>query len=159
MYLSTYFGPVIVAEYENREKATSVRKCLNDKCNRRKPLNDKFCPQCGVEATSVSGPNETYIYPSEKDLSEAFEKFGLDIEDERIFQQDYLMDDYFHVFTSNIPGLSRKTYPENCYIDMEEFDIKAEKKWLEETHAIEIQALKSVYKSVSIKWIFSSSIR
>ena len=162
LWMSTYFGPVVLAEYSIGSRTTKIRKCVNEKCSRRKPITDgaKFCPQCGELIKSVDGPSEKIIIPEWEDVENAFIKADLDCEN--LDRDNFISGpEGYHLYLPNSQSLNRETIPDdpkNCYIDMAEIDMEAEKQWLQESYASEIEVLKSVYKSVVIKWIFTNSL-
>lgn len=155
-YLSTYAGPVILAEFSLEKTLLPFPSCGNKKCQRHeKSLEHPFCPQCGEPSVTLQK-----AYTDENPSSEVLEAAGIDpdtLEDQRFLDNE--LPENHHLYTPNTRDRSppRDFGPENpecCIIDLTEIDIEAEMKWMKTAYAPEIKKMRSLYKKVEIRWMF-----
>lgn len=156
----SYIGPVIVAEYDIRERPVPYRNCGNKSCPRyakhKKPQTGKFCNQCGSEIITFHDRTEQYVFPEWRDVDDALSKAGLD--SDSISLNNFVEMSVCHLYEplherECVREFNVGTFDDAVLFDMEGIDIEAEKKWLSTAYAKEIELLKTLYVSVDVKWL------
>lgn len=154
--LSNYVGPVLFAKTTTELKPTTKRICPNSVCNRIKVLDyAKFCPSCGSEITEVPGIFETIQIPTYRQIQDAFTK--ADLSDNALVVNTHIggvidIEVYFPNVRRDPPRDFCPNHPSNMLLDITDCDIAGERAWFEKVFAPEIAVLKTLYKSIEVKW-------
>lgn len=146
LYLNTYLGPYVQADYRIAPVEVEVTGCLNGKCGEHakatawgKPAG-KFCSACA----SPIGKFKRI----ENRRASIYDVLG---ESEELTQISY--EDAKNVcLGSNIKG-PRDFHPkEECHIDLSGVDQAAEMRWFEDRFAGDIAKVRAAYDNVKILW-------
>ncbi len=164
MWITNYCGPAIICKTEPQEVPTTTRVC--PKCFNKKKVDGAFCSNCGTKIQSTPGKPTTVIKPTVagagNDWELAFEAANLDVESLEILYGE--LADGCHIVVPNqgLVANESRGWPrkfasggKSFYMPEEEFDIEAEKQWLEMVFNSEIKVLQTLYKSILITWIFN----
>jgi len=159
--LSVHAGPVLLAEWSMKTVVVPHRGCNNNKCQRvTKVQEGKFCSQCGEQIVTFHTKTKEIEWPDYSHVNKTLVKAGLS-EDALNMNNFAPCPPGFHVYEPNqnrgqrpVRGEDTETSDENGFIDISNIDIEAEKTWFATAFKPEIDALASIYASVSVHWVF-----
>jgi len=150
-----YLGPVIFAKYTPQTTSVLYRGCGNQQCKYRKyTQNGNFCNQCGDKISDLQA-TETVQYPDCEVRGRLL--MSLDLSEDSICLQEFgnVPDDGYHLFLPN----QMRNHPrdfnsdEEAFVDFSTIDIHSEIDWLNLTFVKQIEAFRTLYQSVEVRWI------
>lgn len=154
VYLSTYVGPVVLAKKFSRQMNQTKVGCSNTVCQRyQKHQEGKFCNECASPIKPFPGKMIVKEYPTYADVVSDWERIGLPEDD--LFLNNFCPRppgyDFWHLSNSR-----EINHPEHFVIYDNEFSIEAELANFKEKFAKHLEAMRSLYEEIEIRWAFAN---
>jgi len=149
-----YIGPVIFAKYTPQTTSVQYRGCGNKKCKYCKcTQKGNFCSECGDKISDLQA-TETVQYPDCEVRGRLL--MSLDLSEASICLQEFgNVPNGYHLILPNQNRNNPRDFESEgeTFVDLSTIDIHSEIYWLNRAFVKEIEAFRTLYQSVEVRWI------